>query len=553
MIRTASHVTGPRGDQKNGCRVEWLAYCEEKGVKSRMTSYRSNRFNSYFEGAAAIIHHRRTLVSFFQSLGHSNLKTQSVEVDLADNRLLAFVAAVALLYIHLTGPYWELLQSDVKYTNLYQYINPMLACFDRWSRDASELLNPNYPGVFDGSFQLGDNKAPLKDSLFEFVGQADISEHVQSALQQMMKPLMDVTTSQLSDFIAGNIYGGPPAPVPEGMGHCPLTNLLGENVFGDYDFNMGKRRHCSNHHRTTTHMLRHNKTAKWLSRKWIADTTSLMEFARKKGRSLRLHHRQQERLVILKIREKLVEDERKKNLRLAKQANVKRQLLGRLFVNGGACETEDDVHALIHRLRRDKPSVLLEAVKDQIRYQKTILGRKGTLRLSGSVEDLILALKTHLSDPAVSQPQHQPQPCRQSDDEDFDFDGGDAEFDEPPEKRPRQDDDSDSDSEDETTFSYGRQGQWVAVFYDDRFYVGQVIEVEDGQSGIVKYLEPTNGRKDYFRWPRSEDVARTSANYVFKSNFDVKPVSNDGRVWEVEDIDDIASGYQYMKEKLSSF
>ena len=195
--------------------------------------------------------------------------------------------------------------------------------FSRWSRDASELLDPNYQGVFDGNFQLGDNTTPAKDSLYEFVGQADINQQVQSALQQMMRPLVDVTTSQLRDFIAGNIYGGPPAPVPEGMEHCPLTNLLGENVFGDYDFDMGQCRHCSTHHRTTTHMLCHNKTAKWLSRKRSADTASLMKFARTKGRCLRQDHCQQEQLVMLKIREKLVEDERKKNLHEAKQAEVK--------------------------------------------------------------------------------------------------------------------------------------------------------------------------------------------------------------------------------------
>ena len=112
--------------------MEWLAYCEEKEVRSRMTSYRSNRFNSFFEGAAVIIHHRRTLLSFFRSRGHSNLKMQSVEANLADNRLLAFVAAVALLYIYLTEPCWELLQSKVKCVKLYHYINPMMACIERY-------------------------------------------------------------------------------------------------------------------------------------------------------------------------------------------------------------------------------------------------------------------------------------------------------------------------------------------------------------------------------------------------------------------------------------
>ena len=109
LIRTASDVTGLQGDQKKQktkprCHMEWLAYCKEKEMGNRMTSHRSNYFNSFFEGAAMIIHHRRTLLSFFWSFGHSNLKMPSVEADLADNRLLLFVAAVALLYIHLTGP-----------------------------------------------------------------------------------------------------------------------------------------------------------------------------------------------------------------------------------------------------------------------------------------------------------------------------------------------------------------------------------------------------------------------------------------------------------------
>ena len=65
LIRTASDLTGPRGDEKSGCREEWLAFCEELDIKSRMTSDRSNRFNSYFKGAAAVIHHRKALGRFF--------------------------------------------------------------------------------------------------------------------------------------------------------------------------------------------------------------------------------------------------------------------------------------------------------------------------------------------------------------------------------------------------------------------------------------------------------------------------------------------------------
>ncbi|KAK3770798.1 hypothetical protein RRG08_036400 [Elysia crispata] len=46
VIRTTSDVFGPRGDEKNGCREDWLAYCDTHEIKSQFTTYRSNRFNN---------------------------------------------------------------------------------------------------------------------------------------------------------------------------------------------------------------------------------------------------------------------------------------------------------------------------------------------------------------------------------------------------------------------------------------------------------------------------------------------------------------------------
>ena len=119
---------------------------------------------------------------------------------------------------------------------------------------------------------------------------------------------------------------------------------------------------------------------------------------------------------------------------------------------------------------------------------------KGSLHLSGSGEDLILTPKEHLSDPALPV---EPQQQLQSEDED----GGYDEFDpvQPPEKRACPGEDADDDDDDRALFSFCRQGQWVAVFYDDQFYIGQVIEVAHGQSAVVKYLEQTKGQKDYYR------------------------------------------------------
>lgn len=50
-------------------------------------------------------------------------------------------------------------------------------------------------------------------------------------------------------------------------------------------------------------MMSH-KTAQWLNKKDDAKTAQLLQYARKKGRPLRAKHSQQEKLVMLKIREK---------------------------------------------------------------------------------------------------------------------------------------------------------------------------------------------------------------------------------------------------------
>ncbi|KAK2143134.1 hypothetical protein LSH36_874g01061 [Paralvinella palmiformis] len=100
------------------------------------------------------------------------------------------------------------------------------------------------------------------------------------------------------------------------------------------------------------------------------------------------------------------------------------------------------------------------------------------------------------------------------------------------------------------SLSVDRASGWLSSMMTSFIFFGQVIEKTDGQSAVVKYLEPTKGHKDYYRWPRSEDVAETSAYYVYQWDFEVTPVINDGRVWEVANIEDIALGYESIKRGL---
>ncbi|KAL8618144.1 hypothetical protein ACOMHN_034371 [Nucella lapillus] len=78
----------------------------------------------------------------------------------------------------------------------------------------------------------------------------------------------------------------------------------------------------------------------------------------------------------------------------------------------------------------------------------------------------------------------------------------------------------------EPTPEFTRQGEWVAVFYDQGFFIGQVTLVENPGTAHVSFLENTKSHRDYFRWLRVEDVANVDSQYVFRWDVEVLPASS---------------------------
>ena len=61
LLRTTCDVLGPNGDQKSGCRMDWITFYD----KSLIPSFKSNRFNCHFEASAAVIYHAHKIKKFF--------------------------------------------------------------------------------------------------------------------------------------------------------------------------------------------------------------------------------------------------------------------------------------------------------------------------------------------------------------------------------------------------------------------------------------------------------------------------------------------------------
>ncbi|RUS77902.1 hypothetical protein EGW08_014333 [Elysia chlorotica] len=166
FIRTACAILGPRGDQKSVCRVEWLAFCEEKEVSSKLPSYRSNRFNCFFEGAARLIQNLSTIQEFLcgSFLEHENLLIDSVRKDASDRNLMTLVDTLGFMYLHFTGPYWQLVRSSTKFEEFPSYVRRLHASFINCAEDSVHVLSSSFqPSLLPQRYDVPEREREIND------------------------------------------------------------------------------------------------------------------------------------------------------------------------------------------------------------------------------------------------------------------------------------------------------------------------------------------------------------------------------------------------------
>lgn len=93
-------------------------------------------------------------------------------------------------------------------------------------------------------------------------------------------------------------------------------------------------------------------------------------------------------------------------------------------------------------------------------------------------------------------------------------------------------------------FTFQRQTEWIAVYYDDQFYIGQVLEVLDKDTAVIKYTRRTRPNSNIFKFLHGaeEDISETSAHYVFRGDLDMNLMSINE-----SDLEDIEEGYSDIK------
>ena len=75
---------------------------------------------------------------------------------------LALLCAVGLIYMHVIGPYWKLMNSKVAYADLNHFIQRLTPHIRNWCNDASSLLDPAFLSVFK-KLNTEDNETEGED------------------------------------------------------------------------------------------------------------------------------------------------------------------------------------------------------------------------------------------------------------------------------------------------------------------------------------------------------------------------------------------------------
>ena len=129
---------------------------------------------------------------------------------------------------------------------------------------------------------------------------------MRNAIVTICTKLVAVTQRQLADFLDGSFSSALPAEISSKLAHCPLTNLIGESAFGDFDFDVHKRRNCTLFNRSSIHMSKRNDVVDFIASKTSNERDKLFKFSRSYAPCLKKRKVEEEDKVKIQIQEKMI-------------------------------------------------------------------------------------------------------------------------------------------------------------------------------------------------------------------------------------------------------
>jgi len=297
--RVASDIFGPVGDYL-GMRDVWLQHCSQLGIKSKIGPYKDNRFNAMFETSAQLLHHLKDF-NYLLQYKNSNLKLKSITEDLQDPTVITLVQAMAIIFIQISGPYWNAMESStVPYVNLGPVIiQPLLSFIIDCETDPLPLYDQGPACLAPYKDSKSELFHPLLEPIFP-----ENSELLDQCLQAACRGIAKTIKMQLPYFLEGGLYYEmADEETIRSTKYQPKTNIACEHHFGHLDSSQRRRPNCSMHHHTTIQLLKRNRLhiKKWYNNKSREEQKALWEEAKAKGKELHDKHSVEEKKQLQKL------------------------------------------------------------------------------------------------------------------------------------------------------------------------------------------------------------------------------------------------------------
>ena len=569
---------------------------------NRIVSFLRHRFNVLFIDGAAIYYHRTHIADFLETLPESNRLLLCIKDSIQSPICLAALRALGIIAVLVTQPLWRVVErQDIHIFDLNRHWLHLELSLGELSSDATSLLQgasvfPEFPAH--------------KDNVFEELFMPCLPE-VESLTKECLELLCfhmhSLVKRQLEDQLPGGNYATPSAEVVAATKSCPTTNRTGEKDFSDLDREVNRAPQRFTSHISGTICFRNNKSSKYFKALPSDKRRTLMVRAIKLAPLRRRRNRERQKLVKIARKRFIDETKIKKEAKLLKDVKAREDLEKRIVETGGVWVTAQDVKKNVSNLKTKGEKT--KALKDQLRYhhwhQQEIKSQvfqqnKNLTQFStGGVQfgldkltdNLIAMLRLTATSAATDPPtpSEEQMLCLRPKEQRLQLLDSHREAKLAPKARtvtvpvtkislqqttarnilrkavalkrsatsvtptPTPVLKSSRQERVEIKFCEGSVpvNTFVAVAFDDRWYLGQVAEIISPEEAKINYMKRVG--QSYFQWPSPPDLKETKAIYILEDGISIVPRDSRLRIWKMCSTSTLHLDNEYKQYKEEYF
>jgi hypothetical protein len=376
---------------------------------------------------------------------------------------------------------------------------------------------------------------------------------------------------QLEDQLPGGIYHQPSEEVMKDAESCPTSNRIGERDFSDIDRDVTRAPQKATAHHSSSLTFRNNRTSEYLQQLPVEERARIFHKAMKLAPGRRIKNREKLRSIRKRRQLMMVENKARQQERKRKAAQRCQQVLDQVNKCGGVWESTTSMNDYLAAV----PNITqkLAAVKAQLAFHRSnhcpsscrhlcAYSSNGRAfpyeQLKGNLETLI----TRQSDKACGEQDQAPTTIKCPEERSIlitAFKTSEVNTKTGPKTKSKQMiqkslkmkrakkvlakaksntrkpkiTPSRSTIVSEFQFQPSMLNSFVAVGYENAWYLGEIIEVISANEARIKYLIQVSSK--VFRWPDRDDVKETQACFVISHHLSISPRDSGLRFWQVDD------------------